>query len=391
MGVKLPVFRVLFESSPGWYLVLDPAFSIVAVSDAYLPAAMTRGQDIVGKKLFEAFPDNPAGPKAAGVWNLRGSLNRMLGHEALDTMAIQKHDIRRPTSEGGGSEGRFWSPVTCPVLSPAGEFAFIIRHVEDVPDSFDQMAETLRQTEAAPRQAVGRLKESRQRLQVLSRRLMEVQETERRHLARELHDEIGQALTVAELNLQAMLQSPGADALLPRLKESLQVVERVQEQVHDLALNLRPSMLDDLGLEAALRWYTGRQATLAGLLAEVRVDPLEQRLDPRIETECYRVAQGALTNVVKYAKAHTVTVELSKNHDDAQLHLSVRDDGVGFDVASVRAQAVRGASLGLLSMEERTILAGGAFECDSTPGRGTEVRAWFPLKWARPTVSNVAI
>jgi signal transduction histidine kinase len=257
--------------------------------------------------------------------------------------------------------------------------------------SFDQMAEALQQREAARRRAEGRLKESRQRLQVVSRRLVEVQETERRHLARELHDEIGQSLTVAELNLQAMLQSPGTDALAPRLKESLEVVGRVQEQVRDLSLNLRPSMLDDLGLEAALRWYTGRQAILGGLQAEVRADPLEQRLDPMIETECFRVAQGALTNVVKYAKAHTVTVELSKNDEDEQLHLSVRDDGVGFDVASVRERAVRGASLGLLSMEERAELAGGGLEYDSTPGRGTEVHAWFPLKWAQPAVLTGAI
>jgi signal transduction histidine kinase len=98
------------------------------------------------------------------------------------------------------------------------------------------------------------------------------------------------------------------------------------------------------------------------------------------------VAQGALTNVVKYAKAHTVTVVLSKNDDDQQLNLSVRDDGIGFDVASVRAQAVRGASLGLLSMEERAELAGGGLEYDSAPGRGTEVHAWFPLKWAQHEV-----
>ena len=169
------------------------------------------------------------------------------------------------------------------------------------------------------KQAEGKLKESRQRLQVLSRRLVEVQETERRHLARELHDEIGQALTVTEMNLQALLESPGTDALAPRLKESLQVVERVQEQVHDLSLNLRPSMLDDLGLEPALRWYTDRQAALAGLQAEVRADPLEQRLDPMIETECFRVAQEALTNVVKHAKARTVTVELTRNDEPTPL------------------------------------------------------------------------
>jgi signal transduction histidine kinase len=255
--------------------------------------------------------------------------------------------------------------------------------------AFDQMAEALQQREAERQQAEGKLKESRQRLQVLSRRLVEVQETERRHLARELHDEIGQGLTVAELNLQAMLQSPGIDGLAPRLKQSLEVVDRVLEQVHDLSLNLRPSMLDDLGLEPALRWYTDRQAALAGLQAEVRADPLEQRLEPLIETECFRVAQEALTNVVKHAKARTVTVELT--HSDGQLNLWVRDDGIGFDVASARDQAVRGASLGVLSMEERTILAGGGVQYHATPGLGTEVHAWFPLKWAHPAVLIGAI
>jgi len=216
-----------------------------------------------------------------------------------------------------------------------------------------------------------------------------VQETERRHLARKLHDEVGQALAAAEMNLQALLESPDPDALTPRLKETLLLIEGVQEQVHDLSLNLRPSMLDDLGLEPALRWYMDRQAALAGLQAEVRADPLEQRLDPMIETECFRVAQEALTNVVKHAKARTVTVELTRNEE--QLHLSVRDDGVGFDVTSVREQAVRGASLGLLSMEERATLAGGGLQYHATPGQGTEVHAWFPLKWAHPPVLIRAI
>jgi signal transduction histidine kinase len=218
------------------------------------------------------------------------------------------------------------------------------------------------------------------KIQVLSRRLVEVQETERRHLARELQDEIGQALTVAQMHLQALLQSPGADALALRLNESLTVIERVLEQVNDISLTLRPSLLDDLGLEPALRWLTKRLAALAGLQAEVRVDRLEQRLDPIIETQCFRIAQAALTNVVKHAKAHVVTVEVNGNGE--QLHLSVRDDGVGFDVASVREQAVCGTSLGLLGMEERATLAGGSLQYRAAPGQGTEVHAWFPLKWA---------
>ena len=229
------------------------------------------------------------------------------------------------------------------------------------------------------KQAEAKRNEYSRKLQVLSRRLVEAQETERRNIARELHDEIGQALTVMQLNLQAMLQSPGADALAARLNECLKVVERVLEQVQDISLNLRPSILDDLGLEPALRWYTERQAALVELKVKFHADRLEQRLDPMIETECFRVAQEALTNVVRHAQAKAVTVELRK--EDGQFHLRVRDDGIGFEVVAVREKAARGASLGLLSMEERAALAGGGLEFTSLPRQGTEVHAWFPLKW----------
>jgi PAS domain S-box-containing protein len=231
-----------------------------------------------------------------------------------------------------------------------------------------------------------RLRECYRRLQVVSRRLVEVQEGERRHIARELHDEMGQTLTVAQLNLQAALQSPEARLLLPQLQASAEAVERVLEQVHDISLNLRPSMLDDLGLEPTLRWYTDRQAALTGMQAEFHAKPLEQRLDPMIETECFRIAQEALTNVVRHAQAHKVTVELSG--ENGQLHLRVRDDGIGFEVDPGREKAAMGESLGLLSMEERAALAGGELEYKSVPGRGTEVHAWFPLKWRDAAVVN---
>jgi len=231
------------------------------------------------------------------------------------------------------------------------------------------------------RRAEEKLKEYSGKLQVLSRRLVEAQETERRHIARELHDEIGQALTVMQLNLQAMLLSPGTKSLAPRLKENLEVVNRLLEQVHDISLNLRPLILDDLGLEPALRWFTNRQSALVGLQANFHADSLAHRLDPVIETECFRVAQEALTNVVRHAKAKTVSVDLRKVA--GQLHLRVRDDGSGFDMAAVRKQVLRGTSLGLLSMEERTALVGGGLELKSAPTQGTEVHAWFPLKFKK--------
>ena len=131
-GVPTPDFRILFESAPGLYLVLQPDFRIVAVSEAYLQATMTKREAILGKGLFEVFPDNPDDPAADGVRNLRESLHRVLETKRADAMAFQKYDIRRPAVEGGGFEERYWSPVNSPVLGTAGEVVYIIHRVEDV-------------------------------------------------------------------------------------------------------------------------------------------------------------------------------------------------------------------------------------------------------------------
>ena len=127
-----PDFRVLFESAPGLYLVLAPDLTIVAASEAYLRATMTKREAILGRGLFEVFPDNPDDPSATGVQNLRASLGRVLQHRASDAMAVQKYDIRRPESEGSGFEERYWSPVNSPVFGPGGEITYIIHRVEDV-------------------------------------------------------------------------------------------------------------------------------------------------------------------------------------------------------------------------------------------------------------------
>lgn len=129
-----PDFRTLFESAPGLYLVLlpDACFTIVTASNAYLAATMTHRESIIGRALFEVFPDNPSDLTADGVRNLRDSLTRVLQNRSSDTMAVQKYDIRRPDAEGGGFEERYWSPVNCPVLDDAGNCKYIIHRVEDV-------------------------------------------------------------------------------------------------------------------------------------------------------------------------------------------------------------------------------------------------------------------
>lgn len=231
---------------------------------------------------------------------------------------------------------------------------------------------------AARKQAEEAIVLANERLQTLSRRLLEIQETERRQIARELHDEVGQALTATKINLQSLQRYPDPATIAVRLGESVGIVERALGQVQSLSLALRPPLLDDLGLAAALRWLLDQHTRRKGLHVEFREALLDKRFDPAVETACFRVGQEAINNIVRHACARSVILELEE-HNGA-LHLRVSDDGSGFDVPAARRQAVQGASLGLLSMEERATLAGGGIEWRSTPGQGAEVHAWFPRR-----------
>ena len=127
-----PEYRAVFDSAPGNFLLLDPTLTIVGVTDAYCAATMTVREQILGRHIFDVFPDNPSDPAATGVRNLRASLDRVLRYRKPDRMPLQRYDIRRPASEGGGFEERYWSPLNSPVLGPDGSLRQIIHAVEDV-------------------------------------------------------------------------------------------------------------------------------------------------------------------------------------------------------------------------------------------------------------------
>lgn len=213
-----------------------------------------------------------------------------------------------------------------------------------------------------------------QERQQLSRRLLEVQETERRTIARELHDEIGQAMTAVKMNLQAIAR---VSASTPQLEDAMSISERALQQVRDLSLNLRPSMLDDLGLAPALRWYLDRQCQRSGLKGHFAADEISSTLAPEIASTCFRVTQEALTNVIRHARAENVFIELRIG--EGELILIIRDDGVGFDVKKAKNLASQGASLGVLGMQERVHLINGDISIDSVPPLGTEVWVRIPM------------
>ena len=227
-----------------------------------------------------------------------------------------------------------------------------------------------------------KLRHSMEQLQTLSRRVLEVQESERRRIAIELHDELGQSLTAIKINLQsAELFKDQNPAELNA--ENIRIVEDAIQQIRRISLALRPSMLDDLGLVPAIRWLADQTATRTGFDVRFHFAPQPVRLLPEIETACFRIVQEALTNIAKYANANQVLIELS--HHGEYLHLSVTDNGQGFDTAAMQEHATQGKSIGILGMQERAMLIGGKLTIDSAIGRGCQITLQCPLGLVLPT------
>jgi signal transduction histidine kinase len=223
------------------------------------------------------------------------------------------------------------------------------------------------------KRAAKELEEANHRLRILSRRLFEVQEEERRHLARELHDEIGQALTAAKINLQSITGN-GGSATVARLQETTAILDRLLGQVRKISLDLRPSMLDDLGLVPALRSLLDQQGRRASVAVRFSAENIPEKLDPEIQTTCFRIAQEAITNTLRHAHATHVDVDLRR--ENGKLRLLIRDNGIGFDVESAQAQTV---GLGLIGVRERAALVGGRAKIISSPNKGTTIEVSAPL------------
>lgn len=220
-----------------------------------------------------------------------------------------------------------------------------------------------------------RLVEAEQRLRWLSQKLIHTQEEERKSLSRELHDEIGQMLTAIRMvfgNLEDTRSAPQGD-FKHQLVEGKGLAEQTLQMVRNLALGLRPSMLDDLGLEPALKWQAREFSRRSGIPVEFSTDGSLGSIPEEIRTCIYRVVQESLTNCARHSRAKTVRINL--HGGIAELSLTVRDDGVGFDPDQTNSRG-----LGLIGIQERVHELGGTVTVESQPGKGTVLNAAIPLK-----------
>jgi signal transduction histidine kinase len=231
--------------------------------------------------------------------------------------------------------------------------------------------------------------EDRERLrQDLLRKVITAQEDERKRVARELHDETSQTLAAlgigVDLALAACPDDPAAPSVRERLADVRALVKRMHAELHRMIVNLRPSVLDDLGLAAAIGWFAERQVAAAGIAVRCELEELEEldaRLPAEIETAIFRAVQEALVNITRHAHAETVLIQGSAA--GGRLLIEIEDDGVGFDPAGIERSHDSMRGIGLLGMRERLEILGGSLEVDSTPGEGTRIVFSVPLEAAR--------
>jgi signal transduction histidine kinase/CheY-like chemotaxis protein len=415
-------FRTIFKSLPGLYLVLKPDFTIVAVSNAYARATMTKRDEIVGRGIFDVFPDNPDDPGATGVSNLRASLERVLLDRVPNTMAVQKYDMRHPEQEGGTFEERYWSPINSPVLNPDGSVRYIIHRVEDVTE-FVRLKHAGSEKEAEiylRGQELQRLNEelraANKNLAESQQKLMQKQRLEAiGHLTGGVAHDFNNLLTAIYGNLEFALR-PGTlpDQRSTHIRAALRAATRGAQLTRQLlAFGRRQTLHGETTdantqlreLELLLRRAVGEAVRVV-----LRTD---SALWPCIVDPAH--LDSALLNLAVNARdamprGGTLTIETfchdrRESGDDwapgKYVAIRVNDTGTGmspavreraFEPFFTTKQVDKGCGLGLSQVYGFVKQSGGYVTIDSEEGRGTTVTMFFPKSVAREAApENLAL
>lgn len=414
-----PAYQLLFESAPGLYLVLNPALTIVAVNDAYARATRTSREEIVGKPIFEVFPDNPDDPGSEGVRNLRASLGRVLQTGQADPMPVQKYDIRTPPEDGGGFETRYWSPLNTPVMGPDGRLLYIIHRVEDITDFVrlkQQGIEEGRLTEALREKALrmetevfararevadasARLKQANEELDGLYRKATELDELKTRFFGNVSH-ELRTPLTLILGPIERLLASPRIDA---DERRALQVMQRNARLLHRQVDNLLDLARLDAGrlilryAEFDLSWRLRVLASNFDTVAHDRrityLVAAPDRLDVQADAEkCERILLNLVANAFKFTPdGGTIGIRLTQA--GPELQIEVEDSGPGIpehlreavferfrQVEDAAGRAGSGTGLGLAIVHEFVRLHHGGVSVGASPLGGAHFIVRLPTQ-----------
>ncbi len=406
-------FKILFENLPGLYLILRPDLTIAAATQAYAQATMISVEKILGRHLFEVFPDNPEDPHATGTSNLRDSLQRVLTEKTADTMAIQKYDIRRPDSEGGGFQERHWSPVNSPILGPDGSVAYIVHRVEDVTEFMRVKERGSEQASRAERMEVEVISRARE-LQDANKKLQRLDAMRTRFFANVSH-ELRTPLTLILAPVRRILAEGKTDSgIASDLQGVVNNARLLLKHVDDLLevakleagrMELRYSEFDLSGL---IRMIASNFASFAqdkGYRFSVSApEILSIQADPE---KVQRILINLLSNAFKFTPVGgwvhcelAVGGEGTASPDDAAgvaaAVIMVKDSGPGiparlretiFDrfyrVEQGPTRRSGGTGLGLSIVKELIGLHRGSVSVEGGPGEGATFRITLPLRAPR--------
>lgn len=408
-------FQALFEATPTPYLILKPDgnFTIVAVNDAYLRATLTQREAIIGKGIFEVFPDNPNDPNASGEKNLRDSLNRVVQSGLADIMPIQQYDILHPQAEGGRFEIRYWSPTNIPILNDDKTLELIIHRVEDV-TAFMLLTQKGAAQQAEICQHMKDIEQTQFALRESNERLKQL-EKEQRQRAESLA-EIDRAKTVFFSNISHEFRTPLTlmlgpleetltDKTQPLASYQLEKIEIIYRNTLRL-LKLVNSLLDFSRLEAK-RMNVNYQPTnlssltkelvsmfqsaieRAGLKFEIDIKPLDEVV--YIDQDMWeKILSNLLSNALKYTFSGSICVILEKQDETVQL--KIIDTGVGipekelshvferfYRVEGIYGRSHEGTGIGLALTQELVELHGGSIQVTSNLQKGSTFTVTLPL------------
>ena len=355
-------YRRLFDRAPDGYLATDRAGAIRDANRAAAELVDLRRKDVLGRTLASFVCDDQRSGFA-------GRLSRFIRRNttAKEEWLLRLRPARREPFEAA------LTVAAVPHLH--GNGIVLLWSLRDATRR-RRMEEKLKHSERRFRSLYAEVLRQRDALRVLSARYLHAREEEAKRIAHELHDEAGQmtaAIHLALAEIEPELRPLGRE----RLRRIGQLIQGVEERFRCLSHELRPTILDDLGLAPALAFLCDGFASRTGLAVSVR-GSTRGRLDPMVETALYRIVQEALVNVSKHARANRVEIALARGRD--VITCSIRDDGVGFDDREILVRNGHGAGLGLLGIRERLDALGGSVRIHSSPREGTELLVTVPLR-----------
>jgi signal transduction histidine kinase/ActR/RegA family two-component response regulator len=400
----LPDFRRLFESVPGLYLVLRPDLTIVGASDAYLRATKTKRDEILGRGIFDVFPDNPDDENATGASNLRASLERVIETHASDAMAVQKYDIRLPDSEGGGFEVRYWSPSNWPVLDDNGDLQCILHRVEDVTEfvnlrtfaNSQQLMNSEMQTRTDQMQA--EILRRSQQLQDANGALREASTAKSEFLSRMSHElrtpftavlGFGELLNLTELDEE---QHEMVSTILKSAKHLLDMLDDILD-ISRIEAGHLSILVEPVAVASLVRDTADLIRPLAKTYKVTVVDDTEFTNQVYVGADRQRLRQvviNLLSNAVKYNRYGGSVIIAARLVDD-HVRISVTDTGRGidpdqmqrlfvpFDRLNAAERGIEGTGLGLSLSRQLAESMGATLSVESEVGVGSTFSIELPM------------